>query len=227
MLELFKIKYVGCNPCTNLLCYDKELTKIILNNYNIPQVDYVCISKDYNMKEIIKKIEFPMIIKPCKSGSSIGINKATNKKELKIFINEALKYDNKIIVEKFINAKELECAIRGTDKLVISDIGEIKTNSDFYDYEAKYNDSSSKTIIPADIPHNVKIQIQTLAKKVFNFLRCRGMARIDFFYNDKIYLNEINTIPGFTDISMYPMLLTNKSFSCKDLITYLIESAFN
>lgn len=227
MLELFKIKYVGCNPCSNLLCYDKELTKIILNNYNIPQVDYVCISKDYNMKEIIKKIEFPMIIKPCKSGSSIGINKATNKKELKIFINEALKYDNKIIVEKFINAKELECAIRGTDKLVISDIGEIKTNSDFYDYEAKYNDSSSKTIIPADIPHNVKIQIQALAKKVFNFLRCRGMARIDFFYNDKIYLNEINTIPGFTDISMYPMLLTNKNFSCKDLITYLIESAFN
>ncbi len=225
MLDLFNIKYVGCNQSSSLLSYDKDLTKIILNHYNIPQVDSITINKDYNIKEIKDKLKFPVIVKPSKCGSSIGINKANNIKQLKNAINEALKYDNKILIEQFIEARELECAIREDKKLVVSDIGEIVTNCEFYDYDAKYNDETSKTIISANIPDDVKKQIQFLARKVFKYLGCKGIARIDFFYNDKIYLNEINTIPGFTSISMYPMLLTNKNFSYTDLITSLIDNA--
>ena len=225
MFDLFNIKYVGCDSCSNILSYDKDLTKIILNHYNILQVNYITINKEYDIKEIVKKIKFPMIVKPCKCGSSIGINKAVNKKQLKKAINEALEYDNKIIIEEFIKARELEVAVMEDKKIIVSDVGEIITNCDFYDYNAKYNNSSSKTIISADIPNDIKIQIQKLAKKIFVCLGCKGMARIDFFYNDKIYLNEINTIPGFTSISMYPMLLTNKHFSYKDLITSIINNA--
>lgn len=225
MLDLFNIKYVGCDSCSNILSYDKDLTKIILNHYNILQVNYITINKEYDIKEIIKKIKFPMIVKPCKCGSSIGINKALNKKQLKKAINEALRYDNKIIIEEFIKARELEVAVMEDKKIIVSDVGEIITSCDFYDYNAKYNNSSSKTIISADIPNDIKIKIQKLAKKIFVCLGCKGMARIDFFYNDKIYLNEINTIPGFTSISMYPMLLTNKHFSYKDLITSIINNA--
>lgn len=225
MLDLFNIKYVGCDSYSNMISYDKDLTKIILNHYNVLQVNSITINKDYNIKNIINKLKFPMIVKPSKCGSSIGINKVTNKSELNCAIKEALKYDNKIIVEEFITARELECAVREDKKIITSDIGEIVTNCDFYDYDAKYNDASSKTIVSADIPKKIKKEIQRLSKKIFCCLGCKGMARIDFFYNDKIYFNEINTIPGFTSISMFPMLLTNKSFTYEDLITSIIENA--
>lgn len=225
MLDLFGIKYVGCDSFSNILSYDKDLTKIILNHYGVLQVNSVTINSDYNIKNIINKLKFPMIVKPSRCGSSIGINKANNKKELKKAIDEALKYDSKIVIEEFIIARELECAVRQDKKIITSDVGEIITSCEFYDYDAKYNDNTSKTIVSADIPNKVKKEIQRIAKKVFCCLGCKGMARIDFFYNDKIYLNEINTIPGFTSISMFPMLFTNKNFSYTDLITSIIENA--
>ena len=207
-----------------MISYDKDLTKIILNHYNIPQVNYITIKKNYSMKNIFNKLKFPMIIKPAKCGSSIGINKVKNKKELRAGIDEALKYDNKIIIEEFIVGRELECAILDTKKFVVSDIGEIITNSELYDYNAKYNSSESKTIVSAELPNEVKKQIKDFAKKTFEVLGCKGMSRIDFFYNGNIYLNEINTIPGFTPISMYPMLLSNDKFTIKDLISELINN---
>lgn len=225
MFELFNIKYVGCDSSSSLLSYDKDLTKTIFKSYDIPQVNYVTLTDNYNIHEVKDRLKFPMIIKPSRCGSSIGINKANNLKELKKSIKKALQYDDKIIVEEFITARELECAVREDKKIIVSDVGEIITNVDFYDYDAKYNDENSKTVKSADIPKDVKKQIQALSKKVFNCLRCKGMARIDFFYDDKIYVNEINTIPGFTSISMYPMLLTNNKFTYSDLITSLINNA--
>ena len=160
MFELFNIKYVGCDSSSSLLSYDKDLTKTIFKSYGIPQVNYVTLTDNYNIDEVKNKLKFPMIIKPSRCGSSIGINKANNLKELKKSIKKALQYDDKIIVEEFITARELECAVREDKKIIVSDVGEIITNVDFYDYDAKYNDENSKTVKSADIPKDVKKQIQ-------------------------------------------------------------------
>ena len=218
MLDLFNIKYIGSNCGSSYICMDKERTKQILKYYNIPQVPF------QNGKDKLI-IPYPVIVKPAKGGSSIGISIAKNKKEYKKAIKKALKYDEKIIVEKYIKARELECAIIEDKKIIVSDIGEIITENSFYDYETKYIKNNAKTII-SDIPENIKKQIKKYAKTVFKVLELKGLARIDFFYDieyNKIYLNEINTLPGFTKISMYPKLLNKYKY--KDLITKLIENA--
>jgi len=223
MLDLFKIKYVGCNWESSCICMDKQRTKEILHFHNIPQVPFQIYEKSKKLN-----IDYPVIIKPANGGSSLGIKIANNKRELKEAIKEANKYDNKIIIEKFINAKELECAILKDKKLIISEIGEIKSANDFYDFEAKYKNKDSKTIIPAKINNKIKRQIKKYAEEIVKILEIKNFARIDFFYdldNKKIYLNEINTIPGFTEISMYPKLIMNKGFSYKEIITSLIENA--
>ena len=217
MLDLFNIKYIGTKCGSSYICMDKERTKQILNYYKIPQVPF----QNSENKLIIP---FPVIVKPANGGSSIGINIANNKKEYKKALKQALKYDKKVIVEKYIKARELECAILEEKKLIISDVGEIITNNKFYDYDTKYVKNEAKTVI-SDIPDNIKKQIKKYAKKVFKVLELKGLARIDFFYdeeNNKIYLNEINTLPGFTKISMYPKLLNKINY--KDLITKLIEN---
>lgn len=218
MLDLFNIKYIGTKCGSSYICMDKERTKQVLNYYKIPQVPF----QNYKKKLIIP---FPVIVKPANGGSSIGINIANNNKEYKKAIKEALKYDKKVIVEKYIKARELECAVLEDKKLIISDIGEIITDNDFYDYDTKYVKNEAETII-SDIPNRIKKQIQKYAKTVFEVLELKGLARIDFLYDteyNKIYLNEINTLPGFTKISMYPKLFSN--FEYKDLITKLIENA--
>lgn len=227
LFDLFNIKYVGSDLLTNAICYDKEYTKIILNNYNIPVVDYYVI---HNKKELnnIKEIEYPVIIKPCTSGSSIGINVANNKKELNKYVNEAFKYSNKLLIEKFIKARELECSILNiNNKLHISTIGEIKYNSLFYDYDSKYvNDS--QLLIPAILNDNISLLIKDYVKTIVKVLNIKGLSRIDFLYdeeNNKVYLMEVNTIPGFTDISMYPKLLEYDKIEYKKLISLLIEDS--
>lgn len=223
MLDLFNIKYVGSKCGPSYICMDKARTKEILSNYNIPQVPYQIYTKDFKLN-----IEYPVIIKPANGGSSIGIQIANNKKEFKKAIKNALLYDKKIIVEKFIKAQELECAILEDKNLIISEVGEVISANNFYDYEAKYENKESKTMIPANIPDKVNKQIKKFAKEIFEILELSDFSRIDFFYdsiNDKIYLNEINTIPGFTEISMYPKLIMNENYSYKDLITALIENA--
>lgn len=227
-LDLFNIKYVGSKTLASAVGMDKEFSKIFFKHLNIPQVPYIVINNKYNTNQIEQEIKYPMIIKPANGGSSIGINKANNKKELIKAIKQAKKYDNKIIIEKFIKVRELECAILEDKELIISDIGEIKPCNEFYDYEAKYK-QCSKTINKSELPNDIIKQIKEYAKKAFIGINAKGLSRIDFFYdedNNKVYLNEINTLPGFTTISMYPTLITANTFSYTDLITLLIKNAF-
>lgn len=222
-LDLFNIKYVGSKCGSSYICMDKIRTKEILSYHNIPQVPFEIYNKNKQLS-----IPFPVIIKPANGGSSIGIKVANNKKELKKAIKQALKYDKKIIVEKFIKAQELECAILEDKKLIISEVGEIISANSFYDYEAKYENKESKTIIPANIELDISNKIKDYAKTIFEILDLKGLARIDFFYdkeNNKIYLNEINTLPGFTEISMFPKLIMNEGINYKDIISKLIDNA--
>lgn len=223
LFNLFDIKYVGTDLSGSIIGYDKELTKIICNHHNIPQIPYQVITKKEKNKNI--NIEYPVIIKPSKCGSSIGINIANNQKELTKYINEAFIYDDKVIIEKYIKSREFECAILETKKLIISDIGEIRSSNNFYDYESKYI-LDSKLIIPTNINKELKKQIQELSSKIFKILNLKNLSRIDFLYdynNNKLYFNEVNTMPGFTDISMYPLLIKEKGIPIKELITNLIE----
>ena len=225
LFELFNIKYVGSNILTNAVCFDKEYTKIILEKYGIPTTPFVTIKNKEVINNIKLNFDYPVIIKPATSGSSIGINIADNFEELKKYIEYAFNYSNKVIIEKFIKARELECAVLIADKIHISTIGEITYQSRFYDYDSKYvNDS--KLIIPAKINDDVKVKIREYVQKVCTILNIVGLSRIDFLYdyeNDKIYLIEINTLPGFTTISMYPKLLNYDNISYKELLSSLIE----
>lgn len=224
--ELFDIKYVGSNVVTNAIGFDKEYTKIIVEKYNVPTVPYIITTKEEKIEDIKLNFDYPVIIKPATSGSSIGINIADNFDELKKYVEYAYSYSNKVIIEKFIKARELECAVLITDKMHISTIGEITYQSRFYDYDSKYvNDS--KLIIPAEISDIVKEKIREYVKRVCIALNVKGLSRVDFLYdfeNDKIYLIEINTLPGFTTISMYPKLLNYDNISYKELISSLIDN---
>ena len=222
LFELYNIKYVGCNSYSSLICYDKLLTKILLEKYNIPQVPYTIYNDDVDINEI----EYPVIVKPCKCGSSIGISVINNKEELLIAVKEAKKYDDNIIIEKYLKTKrELECAILDTkEKSIISDIGEIMNNDSWYDFDSKYKIKTNTNISNIDI--EIKEQIQKLTKKIFNILKCKDYSRLDFFYDikeKKLYFNEINTIPGFTEISMYPKLIINSGINPKELLTLLLN----
>lgn len=226
MLDLFNIKYVGCKTLASSIGMDKELSKIIFNNTNIAQIPYVTVYDDFDVSKIINTLSLPLIIKPANGGSSIGISKATNEEELEMGIKEALKYDNKVIIEKFIKGRELECSIiEDNGELYVSSIGEIIPHNDFYDYESKYN-LDSKTIIADNLNTEITNEIKNTAIKAFKALGGSGFSRIDFFLVDNnIYLNEINTLPGFTPISMYPKLLMNDGYRFKDIITILINNA--
>ena len=227
-LELFNIKYVGCKTLSSALLMDKALTKFILKGLDIPSVPSISFSDDYKIDDIISEIGFPMIIKPSNGGSSIGISKACNKKELIKSIKLAKKYDDKILIEKFIKARELEVAILKTrEKTICSYPGEIKSANEFYDYDAKYDNKESYTIIPDDLNKDIVSKIKEYALRLFESLDCKGLSRVDFFYdeeNEKIYLNEANTMPGFTSISMYPKLMENEGIKYKDLISILIDN---
>lgn len=224
MLNMFDIKYVGPDLLGSIISYDKGLTKTICEKYNIPQVPYIMITENKPLKRIA--INYPVIVKPAKCGSSIGINIANDLRELNSSIKEAFKYDNKVIIEKFIKARELECAILEDKKLKVSPVGEIKSVNTFYDYEAKY-ESNSDLLIPAPISKELTKQIQDLSLKIFKVLELKGLSRIDFLYDynhDILYFNEVNTMPGFTSISMYPLLFNEKGIPIKELITRLIEN---
>ena len=222
LFELCGVKYVGCDSYSSLVCYDKLLTKLILEKYSIPQIPYIVYNKNINFNEI----EYPVIIKPCKCGSSIGISVANNKKEMKKAIKLALKYDSNIIIEKFIkNNRELECAIlKNKKECIVSDIGEIINNGSWYDFDAKYI-SQNNTII-SNIDKNLKNEIRTYSRKIFDILGCKDLSRIDFLYdinNKKLYFNEINTMPGFTEISMYPKLINDCGIDFKNLLLQLFN----
>lgn len=247
LFELLKIPYVGCGVLASSVGMDKVYTKLIFEKANINQAKYIYIRK-YNEKYIYideefnerilelediakitnDKLRFPVFVKPSNSGSSVGINKAHNIEELKNAIVESGKYDNKILIEEGIVGKEVECAVLGNEDVISSCVGEIKSADEFYSYDAKYNNENSKTLIPAEISEENSKKIQKLAIKAFKAISGRGLSRVDFFIEDKtekIYINEINTLPGFTSISMYPKLFEAVGILYEKLLDNLIELA--
>lgn len=222
-LDLFNIKYVGCNTLSSAIGMDKHIFKIFCESLHIKTTPYQLYYKGQK-----KQLDctYPVVVKPCKEGSSIGISTAKNKRELKKAIKKALMYDNKILIEKFIQGRELECAILKTKEKYYMNIGEIITNHEIYDYEAKYQDPSSQTEIASNL-EELKETIYHYSKKIFENLNGQNLSRIDFLYDTKdkqLYVNEINTLPGFTEISMYPTLITNLGFSLTELIDKLLEN---
>lgn len=234
MLKLAHIPYVGPNMLTSCLGMDKAYTKIILKNEGIDQANWITVN-EYDKDELIKKVVdaeeklgYPMFVKPSNAGSSIGIGKAKNREQLIDAINEAFKFDRRIIIEEFLQGREVECAVMGKYGIVrTSCVGEIKAGSEFYDYEAKYSSQSqSELIIPAKFKDGIEEKIKAIAKKAFIALDGKGHSRIDFFVNEEdgtIKLNEINTLPGFTSISMYPKLFMHEGFTYSEILDRLIQ----
>ena len=244
MLELLRIPYVGCKVLASSICMDKVYTKYILNGAKINMAKFVYIQNeniyiDDDLEEVElqndeiidvveKKLGFPVFVKPSNSGSSVGVTKANNGAELIKAIQTASMYDKKVLIEEAIVGKEVECAVLGNDKVLASTVGEILSAEDFYTYDAKYNNTESKTVIPADIPKEVIDKIKKIAIKAFKAVDGSGLARVDFFVQNKtnkIYLNEINTMPGFTSISMYPKLWEHEGLSYSELLDQLIKLA--
>ena len=235
-LDLVNVPYVGSGVLGSALGMDKIAQKQLLQQQGLPTVKFKWwLRKTINREagKVIQEIEadltYPVFVKPANLGSSVGINKAHNRQELKKFLAEACRYDRKILVEQGLEQiREIEVSVLGNDEPQASVCGEIKASNEFYDYNAKYVDGKSQTIIPADLPENLAEQIRQAAVTVFKTLDCAGLARVDFFADvkrNKFWVNEINTIPGFTQISMYPKLWAASGISYQDLITRLIELA--
>ncbi|MEI6092640.1 MAG: D-alanine--D-alanine ligase family protein [bacterium] len=233
VIEVLGLPIVGCNTLSSALCMDKDLTKIVAKYNSIPVVPWLSYTKrdKIDVEHIIKELGLPLFVKPSSAGSSVGITKVKEKGELKTAVDEAFKYSSLVLIEKGINAKEIEFAVLGKwDKEVkVSIPGEIVPLGEFYSYEAKYIDAKgADLLVPADIDEATKAKIAGYARSVFKVLRCSGMARTDFFVDrdtKEIYFNEINTIPGFTTISMYPRLWNESGLSYSKLLDELITVA--
>lgn len=233
LLEMLDVPYVGCGVTASALGMDKAFSKQLFHAAGLPTCGYDVIMKTEiteDMDGVVRRIEagfsYPVFVKPVNMGSSVGISKAHNRAELVSGLREAARYDRKILVEEFINCRELECSVLGNEKPAVSGVGEIIPSREFYDYEAKYfDDGKSVLIIPAKIDKKKEAEIHEIARKAFIALDCCGMARVDFFMEkgtEKVYINEINTIPGFTKISMYPKLWDAAGISYGELIDKLI-----
>ncbi len=225
--ETIRKPYVGCGIEASALALDKIASKIIWQSLGLPVTKFIFLGKR-DWREKSKKIKLPTFIKPANTGSSIGVSKVTNKKDIEQAIKEAFKYDSRIICEEALsNVREIEVSILGNDQLTISVPGEVVPADEFYTYNAKYHNAKSKLIIPAKLKKDQIKKIKDLAEKAYRALSCSGMARADFFINKKgkIYINELNTIPGFTKISMYPKLMEASGIKYRDLLTRLIKLA--
>lgn len=233
LCELAQIPFVGCGVLASAVSMDKAFTKIVVAQKGVPQANFVIIKDKElkNIEEAVKKVEeafaYPYFIKPANAGSSVGISKATNKQELIDGMLEAIKHDKKLLIEETIIGREVETAVLGNEDIMVSGVGEILAAAEFYDFDAKYNNAESKTIINANLPAQTKEKIREYAKDVFDAVEGKGISRIDFFVkeNGEIIFNELNTLPGFTSISMYPMLFEAAGIPLKELITKLIEFA--
>lgn len=244
MLEMLKIPYVGCKVLASSVGMDKVYTKLVFEKAQIPQAPYMYIKKKNNTYKIIKenfeeedleiskiteKLKFPMFVKPSNSGSSVGVKKANDIEQLQKAIENAGQYDTKILVEQGIQGKEVECGIlEHRDDILASTVGEIMSAEEFYSFDAKYNIPESKTIIPAELANSQIEEIRKLAVRAFKAIDGSGLSRVDFFIEkgtNKIYINEINTLPGFTKISMYPQLFDAVGLKYSELLDKIIESA--
>lgn len=235
LLELAKIPYVGCGVLASAVGMDKLYTKLVVDKLGIKQAAYEAIL-DYEVRDdlagsirrVEERFDYPVFIKPSNAGSSRGVSKASNRTELEKGILEALKHDRKVLVEETIVGHEVECGVLGRPgDVTASGVGEIKSAATFYDYDAKYK-LDSLTLLDSKLPDGVREKLPECAKKIFTALDGFGLSRVDFFAKEdgEIVFNEINTMPGFTAISMYPMLFEAAGIGKRDLIDRLIELAF-
>lgn len=234
LFEMLDKPYVGCGVLGSALAMDKCVSKTLFEAAGIPVAKGVTLFKQEiieNMalqcNKIENQFEYPVFVKPANMGSSVGIAKAHDREELEEALRDAIKYDIKILVEEFIDGMEIEIAALGNEDVMISEPGWIKPCNEFYDYEAKYlSGDDSEVVIPAPIPADKAEQVKSYAAKAFKALNCSGLSRIDFFVTNKdqrVIINEINTLPGFTNISMYPKLWANSGIGYSALIGKLIE----
>ncbi len=229
LCELAGLSYVGSGVIGSAVCMDKCIAKILFEKAGIPQANWVEVKGEPDFEFIEEKLGYPCFVKPSSAGSSVGVSKANNRKELEKGIKLALEHDYKVLVEEAINAREVECSVMGNLNPETSAVlGEIKPAKEFYDYKAKYEDEDSKLMIPAPVDKETENKIKEYAKKAYKICECRGHSRVDFFVEKTtgmIYLNEINTIPGFTPISMYPKLWEHSGIPMIELIDKHIELA--
>lgn len=235
LLELAKIPYVGCGVVASGVSMDKLFTKIIVDSLGIRQAKYVPVLKKEldQIDKVVEKVEavldYPVFIKPSNAGSSRGVSKAYTRDELIQGLKIAADHDRKILVEETINGREVECAVLGGNEPKASGVGEIIAAADFYDYDAKYNNQESKTIVNPELPGNAAETIKDYAVRIFKAVDGYGLSRVDFFVDKEtgeVIFNEINTLPGFTNISMYPMLWEAKGIGKAQLVDKLIQLAF-
>jgi len=238
LLEMMQRPYVGSGVAASAIGMDKILMKTFFGAVGLPQVQYVAISRSElwsdpcRYRQVCDRIEtelgYPCFVKPANLGSSVGISKAKNRQQLTTALETAAELDRRIIVEAGVVARELECAVLGNDAPQASVVGEITYSSEFYDYDTKYTDGRADLKIPADIPAAVSNTIQDMALKAFTALDGAGLARFDFFYlpdNGQILINEVNTLPGFTALSMYPQLWAASGLSFPELVHRLVQLA--
>ncbi len=234
LLDLSGIPYVGCGTAASACCMDKVFTNMILRDNGIDEADFTWFYT-YELKDSLDKcvaqvesaLVYPVFVKPANAGSSVGVSKAENRDELIKAFETAANEDSKILVEENINGREIECAVFGNEDIFASIAGEIAPSKEFYDYEAKYESGDSELYIPARIGNDIMERVRDTAKKAYRIFGCAGLARVDFFVTDEggILLNELNTLPGFTDISMYPKLMAACGRDGKNLIDGLIGLA--
>jgi D-alanine-D-alanine ligase len=236
LLEIANIPYVGAGVLASAVGMDKVMMKYIFAQVGLPQCVYRHFTKSEwhkDQAEHIMEIEvtlgYPCFVKPANLGSSVGISKANNQSELLAAVKEAFRYDRKVIVEEFVDAREIEVGILGNDNPKASVCGEVVSSSDFYDYNAKYIDGTSAMVIPADIPNPASDLIRNMAVRAFKAIDGTGLSRVDFFLqksDGSVLINEINTMPGFTPFSMYPLLWQETGKSYSELLDELIRLAF-
>ncbi len=229
LLQLAGIKRVGANCLSSAMAMDKAVSKTIFEKAGIPVVPAIYVTKNDTVEDILSQMSFPLFVKPANAGSSVGCSKVFDENDLIKALEEAFQIDSKVLVERYIDCREIECAVLGNEEILVSEPGEISTESEFYDFETKYlNTQMNRLDIPANISRETADKIKDYARRAFLAMGLSGFSRIDFFIdkNDgSIYLNEINTIPGFTSQSMYPLLMKNEGFSYSDLIDRLIALA--
>ncbi|MBE6718856.1 MAG: D-alanine--D-alanine ligase [Ruminococcaceae bacterium] len=235
MLDMCGVAYVGPGSASSAVCMDKAFTKMLLENYNIPLAKCVYVVKGQVATEfeaikadVEQNLGYPVFVKPANSGSSVGVSKARNEAELKNAIENAEKYDGKILIEEAVIGREVEVAVIGNENPIALTCGEIISDADFYDYDDKYNNGTSTSQIPASVKESTWINLKNTAEKIFKCLDCKGLSRVDFFVcgeEEKIVFNEINTLPGFTSISLYPKMAIHSGYTYSSLIDKLIELA--
>lgn len=235
LFEMLQIPYVGCGVLASSTAMDKLQCKALWKAANLPIVPYIGFNKAaWNQEkakieaDIDENIGFPCFVKPANMGSSVGISKVEGLKDLDDAIDLALRFDHRALVEKAVNAREIECAVLGNEDVIAAPLGEILVGGEFYDFYDKYVNGVSRTQIPADLPEDLAAKIQEMCVKAYKLLDCSGLSRVDAFLdrdNGEIYLNEINTMPGFTSISMYPKMMEAHGISYGKVLDKLIELA--